>query len=149
MANLNMYDTFIRDQLKSGQIDLEDTATYTFKVALVTSVYSPTTGTDDFWDDVSANEVSGTGYTAGGNAIASPAVTLAGGTIKFDATDPSTWSQSGAGFANARRAIVYADSGTAATSRLICYSDDFGTDKGNVAGDLTISISATGIFTAT
>jgi len=149
MANLNMYDTFIRDQHKSGQIDLEDTVTYTFKIAIVTSAYSPATGTDDFWDDVSANEVSGTGYTAGGNAIASPAVTLAGGTITFDAADPSTWSQDGAGFSNGRRAIVYADTGTPGTSRLIAYSDDFGSNQGNVSGDLTLTISATGIFTAT
>lgn len=149
MTTLNMYDSFIRDQLKSGQIDLEDTGTYTFKIALVTAAYSPTSGTDDFWDDVSANEVSGTNYTAGGNAITSPTVSLAGGTITFDAADPATWAQSGAGFSNSRRAIVYADSGTPGTSRLICYSDDFGSDKGNVAGNLTVTISATGIFTAT
>ena len=39
--------------------------------ALVTSSYTPNLGTDDFWNDVVANEAAGTGYTANGFAIAS------------------------------------------------------------------------------
>jgi len=46
------------------------------RLALVTSVYTPDLALHDFWNDVSANEASGTGYTAGGNALASKTLTI-------------------------------------------------------------------------
>lgn len=45
------------------------------RMALVGSAYTPNADTHDFWDDVSANEISGTGYSAGGQALASKTVT--------------------------------------------------------------------------
>jgi len=144
-----MYDTFIRDQLKSTQIDLEDTGTYTIKVAFLTSSYNPITATDEYWDDISADEVSGTNYTAGGIAFSSPVVTLSGGETTVGLTDPSNISQSLTGFDDARRAVIYADTGTPATSKLICYSEDFGVNKGNKAGDLAVSLDTGNIFKVT
>lgn len=49
------------------------------KCALLTASYTPNLMTDTFWADISANEASGTGYTAGGQALGSPtnAVTAA------------------------------------------------------------------------
>jgi len=44
--------------------------------ALVGSGYTPNLATHDFWDDVVANEVSGTGYTANGALLASKTLTL-------------------------------------------------------------------------
>lgn len=44
--------------------------------ALVTSSFSPNTATHDFWDDVVANEVSGTGYTANGALLGSKTMTV-------------------------------------------------------------------------
>lgn len=57
--------------LMDGDIDL---ANDTIKVMLLTSSYTPDLD-HDFVDDVSANEVSGTGYTAGGATLASKAIT--------------------------------------------------------------------------
>ena len=147
MAALNFYDTFRRKEASgNGGIDL---TTLTIKCALVTSVYTVDQNLHDFWDDANANEVSGTNYTAGGNTIANITDALSGaGLVTIDGDDPATWLQSGAGFSNARRAIIYRDTGTPSTSELILYSDDFGADKGNVDGDFTIQIDAAGIFTS-
>lgn len=119
----------------------------TLKVAVVTGSYTPNQNTHDFWDDVSANEVSGTGYAAA--ALATPTVTMDGsGNIKFDADDPTPWSQNGAGFTNGRRYILYYDTTVGSTSRLVGYSNDAGADFGNVAGDLTLTLNAAGIYTS-
>lgn len=122
----------------------------TLKCAIVTSAYTVDQNLHDFWDDVSANEVSGTGYTAGGNACATPTWTGpdGSGVLTFDASDPATWSQDASGFSNGRRAILYYDTGTGSTSRLVGYSADFGADSGNVAGDFSVAINASGIYTA-
>lgn len=127
-------------------VDWDDNSTTTVKIALVTSAYTPAVDTHDFWNDVSANEVSGTNYTAGGNAVANKTVTgPSSGTITVDSDDPATWSQDAGGFSNARYAILYKDTGTATTSPLIGYYD-LGSDQGNVSGDLTLSLS-TVLFT--
>lgn len=147
-TNTNLFDN-IRFRAFNGNATNFETPTGTLKMALVTSAYTPNQNTNDFWDDVSANEVSGTGYTAGGNALANPTVTLSGaGLVTVDADDPATWAQDGSGFSNARRAVIYEDSGTASTSPVVAYSDDFGQDLGNVGGDLTIALDAAGLFTS-
>ena len=51
-----------------------------------------------------------------------------------------TWSQDASGFEDARYAILYKDSGAAATSPLIAYAD-LGGDKGNKAGERVGGIS--------
>ncbi len=126
-------------------IDHDDAGT-TVKIALLTATHTPARATQDFWDDVSANEVTGTNYTAGGNEVATKTVTTAANVTKWDAADPATWAQSGTGFATARYAILYKDTGTPATSPIIAYHD-FGSAKGNVDGDLTIQLDAAGIAT--
>lgn len=130
---------------QDNAIDLNDADT-SIKIMLVTASYTPTVASDDFISDVDAAQVTGTNYTAGGNVINNKTVTLNTGTVTFDADNPATWSQSGAGFSNARYAVMYKDTGTNTTSPLICYHD-FGSSKGNVDGDLSIQLSASGIMT--
>ena len=88
--------------------------------------------------DVDANEVAGTGYVAGGAALAGKAVTEAA-TTKFDATD-LTWSTASI---TAAHAVIY---DITATSNLIA-SIDFGGDVTSSAGDFTIQWHADGIIT--
>ena len=97
----------------------------------------------EFIDDVSANEVSGTGYTSGGAALASKAVTVDDTDDEgvFDAAD-TTWSTS---TITARYAVLYKDTGTPSTSPIICIID-FGSDKSSSAGNFTISWNAEGIL---
>lgn len=61
-----------RKFLTNGALDLD---TNTFNVSLHTASYSPNKDTHDYFDDVT-NEVSGTGYTAGGQALSSKTLTL-------------------------------------------------------------------------
>ena len=142
------YDSFKKQLFTlDNSVDFDDNTTTTVKVALVTSTYVPDTALHQFFSDVSANEVSGTNYTAGGNEAATKTVTVASGTVTVDAADPATWAQSATGFSNARYAILYKDTGTTTTSPLIAYHD-FGSDVGNTTGDLTVSFDATnGVFT--
>lgn len=148
-VTFNLYDKFREGNFDGNAINFETPGGNGIKCAVVTGSYTVDQNLHDFWDDVSANEVSGTGYTAGGNAMSTGTATVDGsGNVTVDIADPATWSQNGAGFSNGRRAIVYLDTGTASTSRLVGYSADFGADKGNVDGDFTVTVNASGLFTS-
>lgn len=127
-------------KLANKEIDWD---TDTIKVALTTSTYTPNQDTHDYFNDIT-NEVTGTGYTAGGATLASKTVTYTSGTNTqaFDAADV-TWSAS---TITARYAIIYDSTGTSSTSALIGYVD-FGADVISSGGDFTIQWNASGIFT--
>jgi hypothetical protein len=133
-----IYNNF-KKLIMNGGIDLD---TDTIKVALVTSSYTPDQDAHDFFDDVT-NEVSGTGYTAGGASLANKAVTADNTDNEgvFDADDVA-WTTS---TITARGAVIYKSTGTASTSALICYLD-FGSDKTSTAGTFTIAWNAEGIL---
>jgi len=131
--------TFLNALNNSVAIDLDDTTADRFKVMLVTSSYTPDFGTHDFKADVT-NEITGTGYSAGGESLTSVTLTQTGGTITWDADDV-TWASS---TLTARGAVVYDDSLT--DDPLICYID-FGSDKSSSSGDFVLSFNASGIFT--
>ena len=127
-----------------GSIDL---STDTIKVALLDSGYTPNIDTDIFWDDVSANEITGANYTTGGETITTPTVTqdntdnegVFGG-------DDIVWTNA-VGTITARYAVMYKDTGVAGTSPLIEYID-FGADKTSENENFSISWSAEGIINA-
>ena len=133
-----VYNSFKRD-IMNGGIDLDAD---TIKVALVTSSYTPDQDAHDNFDDIT-NEVSGTGYTAGGATLANKTVTVDNTDNEgvFDADDP-TWSSS---TITARGAVFYKSTGTASTSKLICYSD-FGSDKTSSGGSFTLQFNSEGIL---
>lgn len=148
MANWNLYDVFRRKQCRG--LNAVDLTSLTIKCMIVTSGYTPDQNLHDFRDDLGANEVSGTGYTAGGNTCANFTNSLSGaGLVTIDSDDPATWAQNAAGFSNGRRAILYvARGGASSADELIAYSDDFGAAYGNVAGPFSIQMDAAGIFTS-
>ena len=119
----------------------------TIKVALLTSSYTPNQDTHDYFDDVSANEVSGTGYTAGGQTLGSKTVTYdsANNVIILDAAD-TTWSSS---TITARYAVIYDDSGATAASKALIGYVDFSSDQSSTNGNFTITWDATGIVRIT
>ena len=126
--------------LQRGEIDLVND---TIKVMLVTSAYTPNIDTHSFRSDVT-NEASGTGYTAGGQALANKSVTkdTTNDLAKFDADDV-TWATS---TVTARGAILYKDTGLASTDTLLAYFD-FGVDESSNAGNFTINWATGGILT--
>ncbi len=131
--------TFLNALKNDLALDLDDTTADRFKIMLVTSSYTPDFGTHDFKADVT-NEVTGTGYTAGGKSLTSVTCTQSGGTITFDAADV-TWESS---TITARGAVVYDDSLT--NDPLLCYID-FGADKTSSFGDFAVAFNASGVFT--
>lgn len=134
MANWVPYDSFKLRQYNGNALDFDTGAT--LKLMLVTSAYTPIRASHDFKDDLGATEVTGTNYTAGGTACANKTLTIVANILTFDADD-ITFVQNAGGFANARFAILYNDTGTASTSALVAYAD-LTIDRGNVEGDLVL-----------
>lgn len=131
------------ENLNNGTVDWDDNATTTIKVALLTSSAAPNQDTDVHWSDVSANEITGTGYTAGGTALGSRAISLDAANNYIQLTGGNvSWTTS---TLTARYAIVYKDTGTAATSPLLGFVN-FGADMSSSAGTFAINWDATGVI---
>ena len=131
-----IYNRFFAN-LMNKEVDLEAD---TIRVALLTSSY--TINKDhNTWSDVSANEVSGTGYTAGGATLANKSVAQdnTNDEATFDADDV-TWSSS---TITARYAVLYDD--TLTNDDLIAVFD-FGSDQSSSSGDFTLQFSSDGIL---
>ncbi|MET8270178.1 hypothetical protein [Streptomyces sp. NPDC005096] len=111
----------------------------TIKVALVKSTYTPNQDTHDEWADVSANESTGTGYTAGGKTLASKTLTYnsTSNAWTFDAAD-LTWSSVSTAF---QYAVIYDD--TASGKPLLAYLD-FGSTQTATTQDVLIKWETTG-----
>lgn len=116
-------------------------ASDTVKGLLTTSVYVPNQDTHRYLSSVT-NEVTGTGYTAGGVTLTSKTVvyTATTNTLTLDSADPA-WPTS---TITARYLVFYVSTGTAATSPLISYVD-FGADVSSSASTFTYVIPSTGI----
>jgi len=127
------YDSFFQDMAK-GNID---TDVDTFKVMLVTSTYTASKSAHAKRSDIT-NEVSGTGYTAGGTAVTvTPSLS---GSDRMDLTLGSVnWTTA---TITARGAVVYKSRGGASSAdELVCYLD-FGADITSTAGTFTITPSS-------
>src|SRR5262245_57830627 len=59
----------------AGETNAVDYLSDTIKVALLAAAHVPNLDTHEFLSDVSANEISGTGYTAGGATLAAKTIT--------------------------------------------------------------------------
>lgn len=78
-----------------------------FRLALVSSAWTPNNATDELWAAASANEIAnGNGYTTGGLVPPSLALSQASGTVKFTSS-PVVWTASGTGIPAWRRAVLY------------------------------------------
>jgi len=132
MASL-IYNSAI-DEMARGDIDFD---TNTFKALLVTSSYVPNKDTHDFRDDVT-NEVTGTGYTAGG---ATRAVTVTKDTandrvtIQFGAV---SWATS---TITARGCVYYKSRGGASSADEIVAYVDFGSDVSSSGATFSVAAS--------
>lgn len=109
---------------------------------MLTSSYTPSQSANAHWSDVNTNEVTGTGYTAGGATLGSKSLTIASNVTTFTAAN-TTWSTS---TITARYAVIYKSTGTASTSALIGYID-FGSNQSSSGGNFTIAWNASGILT--
>lgn len=143
-VTFNLYDNFRKVAFNGGAVDFDTPTTVALKMAVLNGTFVPNQGTDTTFAGISANEVSGTGYTAGGNACNNGTVTLLAGVVTVDADDPATWVQDASGFANGRSAVLYEVS----SGVLVGYSADFGADQGNLNGDFFVAFGAAGVLTS-
>lgn len=134
MASL-IYNTAVRF-IATGAIDLD---TDTFKAMLVTSSYTADKDVHDFRNDVT-NEVSGTGYTAGGQTVTATVAAVDTANDRVDTTFGTlTWS---AATITARGLVIYKSRGGASSAdELVCYVD-FLADKTSSGGDFVVTFSS-------
>lgn len=132
-----------KKKLFGGSIAL---ASDTLKIALLADTWTPNIDTDEFFDDISANELATAhGYTAGGATVGGKSVTQDDVNDKgvFDITDP-TWTADGTGF-TCRYAVLYKSTGDPATSSLLAYWD-FGGNQNPVSIAFTLIVNAAGLM---
>lgn len=133
MASL-IYNSAVRDSAV-GNIDFD---TDTFYSMLVTSTYTPNKDTHDKRDDVT-NEVTGTGYTAGGHAVSASVAAVDTANDRVVITFAShNWTSS---TITARGEVVYKRRGGASSADELVYYNDFGADITSTAGTFTVAAS--------
>jgi hypothetical protein len=100
-----------------------DLAADTLKIALYTSSASLDAATTAY---TTSNEISGSGYSAGGETLTSTTVSTSGTTAFFDAADP-TWTS--ASF-TARGALIYNSSNSDKAIAVLNFGGDFTVSSG-------------------
>jgi len=123
--------TSFKQALLDGEMDFSSDTTQTFKIALYTSSATLDASTTAY---STTNEVTGTGYTAGGNTLTVVAPTTSGTTAFIDFAD-ATWSTA---TITARGALIYQSGGSNPAIAVL----DFGEDKTVSAGDFTVEFPA-------
>ena len=127
--------TILKTNLMNKLVNL---ATDTINIALLTSSAS-FTASNTLFSNISANEISGTGYTAGGQALTSLSVSTSGTTAVWTAAN-SSWPSST--FTTAFAALY----DISASNNLICLFD-FGGNISVSSGTFTVAWSGSGIIT--
>ena len=130
----NFMCTSFKKELLYGVHDFDLSSGDTFKIALYTNSASFTAATTAY---TTSNEVSGTGYSAGGGALTNVDPTSSGTTALTDFQDETFSSAT----ITARGALIY---NTTPNTTSISVTNpsvvvlDFGADKTSTAGDFTI-----------
>ena len=124
----NFMCTSFKKELLEGVHNFKNSGGNTFKLAMYTNSASFNAATTAY---TTSNEVSGTGYSAGGGSLTrvDPA---ASGTTAFTDFDDLTFSSS---TITARGALIYNDTASGDPTVVVL---DFGSDKSSSSGDFTI-----------
>mgnify|MGYP003667759553 FL=1 len=128
MALTQTLCTSFKIALLDGEMDFSSDTSQTFKIALYTSSATLDATTTAY---ATTNEVSGTGYTAGGNTLSIAANPASSGTTAFLDLADTTWSSSSI---TARGALIY----KSATGNPAIAVIDFGEDKQTSSADFVI-----------
>jgi hypothetical protein len=139
MAITQAMATSFKVGILDGTFDFSSGTSQTFKIALFTNAATLGAATTAY---STTNEVTGTGYTAGGNTLTISQVPTSTGTTAFLDFADTTWSSA---TITARGAMIYlADGGTNPAVAVL----DFGSDKTSTAGDFTIVFPAADVSNA-
>ena len=128
----NFMCTSFKKELLEGVHNFKNSGGSTFKLALYTNSASFTAATTAY---TTSNEVSGTGYSAGGGTLTRIDPTTSSTTGFTDFAD-LTFSSS---TITARGALIYNDSASGEPSVVVL---DFGSDKSSSSGDFTVQFPA-------
>jgi hypothetical protein len=112
-------------------------------LALASSSYTPDIGAHDFWNDVVANEVTGTNWAANGQQADGETLSLvtANNDVEFDITDESVATVT---LSDGKHVILYSRTpGTDATRELIGYAT-MDTALAPAGGTLLLDFATTG-----
>jgi len=129
MAITQAMCTSFKVALLNGEMDFSSDTAQSFKIALYTSSADLSAATTAY---STTNEVSGTGYDAGGKALTIAANPASSGTTAFLDFSDVTWSSSSI---TARGALIYKSGGTDPSIAVL----DFGEDKSSVSGTFTVT----------
>ncbi len=124
----NFMCTSFKKELLEAVHNFKNSGGSTFKIALYDNNASFDASTTAY---TATNEVSGTGYSAGGNTLTRVDPTSSGTTAFTDFAD-TTWSSS---TITARGALIYNDSAAGNPAVVVL---DFGSDKTSTNGDFTV-----------
>lgn len=115
----------------------------THKVAMFTNSVTPNFDTDTAYavSPWNANEVSGTGYTAGGFLLANTTFAIVSGLLVWDNTVDPSWTTST--ITNARCGLFYADA-LAGNNAIVLL--DFGSNFSTVADTFNLHLNTAGIL---
>ena len=133
MAITQAMCTSFKVGILGGSFNFNTGTTQTFKIALFTSSASLSAATTAY---STSNEVSGTGYSAGGNILTVSQVPTSSGTTAFIDFADTTWTTA---TITARGALIYLANGTTNPAVAVL---DFGGDKTSTAGNFTIQFPA-------
>ena len=134
IARAAVYTPFQENQIVGPQIDFD---TDTIKVMLVTSSYV-FSDAHEFRSSIT-NETSGDNYVAGGAVITGINISTVGNTTNVFGVD-SLWAADVGSPFSFSAAVIYKDTGLAATDQLISYHD-FGTTLSNTGQSVILSWS--------
>ena len=129
MAITQAMCTSFKKALLDGEMDFSSNTGQSYKIALYTSSASLDAATAAY---TTSNEVSGTGYTAGGNTLSISTAPTTSGTTAFLSFGTTTWSTA---TITARGALIYQVGGSTPSVAVL----DFGGDKTSTAGDFQIT----------
>lgn len=141
-----VYVTFVKNQFDGTSV--VDFDTDAIHVALVNSAYvsnfAANLDAHDFFDDVGASEVSGTGYTSGGQSIVNKTVTkdTANNRVDIDGDDMS-WPSS---TITAYGAVIYKKVATTTSVSPLIALIDFGGAQTSSSGTFAITWSSAGFL---
>ena len=128
----NFMCTSFKKEILEAVHNFKNSGGSTFKLAMYTNSASFTAATTAY---TTSNEVSGTGYSAGGGTLTRVDPTRSGTTGFTDFAD-LTFSSS---TITARGALIYNDSASGDPSIVVL---DFGSDKSSSSGDFTVQFPA-------
>ena len=136
----NYMCTSFKVALLNGEMDFSSDTSQSFKIALYTSSATLDASTTAY---STTNEVSGTGYTAGGNTltIATNPTSDTDGTVAYLNFSDTTWTSSSI---TARGALIYKSGGTNPAVVVL----DFGADKTTSSETFTVTFPSSSATTA-